>query len=277
MNNATLSRPARSLVIGVLVVVAATILYPILFLALTAVRSNTDYLADPFGWPEQLSLDNFSTLVSSYGIGRSFVNSLGVVTTAALITLTLAVLAGYGLAKYPVPGARYITGAFVSVMLLPAQVLVIPLYLLLSRIDLVGEYPGLVLVYVATGLPFSVFFLTLSFRGVPVEVMEAARIDGAGFFRALWSVALPMGISGVATVAVLQFLNMWNELLFAFILLPDESKTMLTPALARIGGRYITDQTLVSAGLLVSAVVPIVLLLIASRYIMRGLSAGYSR
>ena len=91
-------------------------------------------------------------------------------------------------------------------MLVPGPVLIIPIYLLLSRLGLVGDYWGLILVYVAGGLPFSVFFLSLSFRGIPDEVIESARIDGAGFLRTVWSIILPMGSSAIATLAVLQFL-----------------------------------------------------------------------
>jgi ABC-type glycerol-3-phosphate transport system permease component len=122
-----------------------------------------------------------------------------------------------------------------------------------------------------------VFFLTLSFRGIPVEVIEAARLDGAGFFRTLWSVILPMGASGVATLAVLQFLGVWNELLWALILIPEQSMKLLTPTLANIGTRFLTDQPLVSAGLFITALIPLLLLMFASKYIMQGLQVGVSR
>jgi ABC-type glycerol-3-phosphate transport system permease component len=178
-----------------------------------------------------------------------------------------------------VPGARYITATFVAVMLIPGQVLIIPIYLLLSKVQLVGTHPGLMVVYIATALPFAIFFLSLSFKAIPSEVLEAAKIDGAGFFRTLWSVVLPMSVSSIATLAVLQFLGMWNELIFAYILLPDQELGLLTPLLARASGtsKFVSDQTVVSAGLLLTASVPLLLLAIASRYIMKGLSVGFSR
>lgn len=277
MANAGMKKSSRRVVFVLLLGVAFSILWPLWLIGTAALRPNVEYLRDPFGFPTSATFDNFRKLLDVYGVGQAFMNSLLVVSIALVLQLSLATFAGYALAKYPVPGARFITGSFVAVMLIPGQVLIIPIYLLLSRLGLVGEFPGLILVYVATGLPFAVFFLALSFRGIPQEVMEAAKIDGAGFFRTFWSVVLPMGVSGVATVAVLQFLGMWNELIFAFILLPDNDKTLLTPALAKIGGKFVTDQTLVSAGLLVTASVPILLLVVASNYIMRGLSAGFSR
>lgn len=260
-----------------LLLVAATIVYPLYFVIITSLRPNADYLQNPFGLPGVWSFENYGRLIDSYGIGQAFLNSLFVGVVSVTIILVLATLAGYALAKLPVPGTKYITAAFVSVMLIPGPVLIIPIYLMLARLELVGTYQGLILVYVATGLPFATFFLTLSFRGIPDEVIEAARIDGAGFFRIMWSIIAPMGSSGLATLAVLQFLGAWNELIFAFILIQDEGMRLLTPQLASIGERFLTDQPLVSAGLFVTASVPLILLAFASKYIMQGLQVGVSR
>ena len=275
--SARISNNAKWPILVALVAVSATIIYPLYFVLITSMRPNADYLQDPFGLPGEWTLSNYITLADRYSVGQAFLNSMFVTITTVVIVLVLATLAGYALAKLPVPGAKVITVAFVSVMLIPGPVLIIPIYLLLSRLGLIGDYWGLILVYVAIGLPFSVFFLTLSFRGIPVEVIEAASIDGAGFFRTLWSIIVPMGSSGIATLAVLQFLGAWNELIFAFILIPDKASQLLTPTLAGIGERFITDQPLVSAGLFITASVPLILLTFASKYIMRGLQVGVSR
>lgn len=275
--SARISNNAKWPILVALVAVSATIIYPLYFVLITSMRPNADYLQDPFGLPGEWTLSNYITLADRYSVGQAFLNSMFVTITTVVIVLVLATLAGYALAKLPVPGAKVITVAFVSVMLIPGPVLIIPIYLLLSRLGLIGDYWGLILVYVAIGLPFSVFFLTLSFRGIPVEVIEAASIDGAGFFRTLWSIIVPMGSSGIATLAVLQFLGAWNELIFAFILIPDKASQLLTPTLAGIGERFVTDQPLVSAGLFITASVPLILLTFASKYIMRGLQVGVSR
>jgi ABC-type glycerol-3-phosphate transport system permease component len=275
--SATLSKAARKPIFIGLVLVALTIVYPLFFLLSSAFRTKLDYQRAPFGWPTEFTAQNFIILWNNYGIGPAAMHSIVVVGISLSLVVVLSTSAGYAMAKLPVPGTKYINASFVSVMLIPSQVLIIPIYLLLSRIGLVGDFSGLVLVYVATGLPFAVFFLTLSFRSIPDEVLEAARIDGAGFFRTLFSIVLPMGSASIATLAVLQFLGMWNELLFAYILLPDDTKRMLTPALAQIGGRYVSDQPLVSAGLIITALPPILLLAFASKYVMRGLAAGVSR
>ena len=258
-------------------VMAASIIYPLFFVVATSLRTNVDYKKDPFGVPSALNFDNYFKLWNEYQVGRAFSNSMFVALISVTLVLAFATLAGYALAKLPVFGSKLFNTTFVSVMLIPGPVLIIPIYLVLARLGIVGNYTGLILVYVATGLPFAIFFLTLTFRAIPEELIEAARVDGAGFFRTLWSIVIPMGSSGIATLAVLQFLGFWNELIFSLILIPDAQMKLLTPTLASIGKRFVSDQPLTSAGLFITALVPLLLLTFASKYIMRGLQVGLSR
>jgi ABC-type glycerol-3-phosphate transport system permease component len=256
--------------------IAGTIIYPLFFVVVTSLRTNVDYKKDPFGYSAS-NFDNYVKLWNEYNVGRAFVNSIFVASVAVTLVVAFATLSGYALAKLPMFGRKLFNATFVSVMLIPGPVLIIPIYLVLARLELVGSYGGLILVYVATGLPFATFFLTLTFRAIPDELLEAAKVDGAGFFRTLWSIVTPMGSSGIATLAVLQFLGVWNELIFALILIPDAQMKLLTPTLASIGKRFVTDQPLTSAGLFITALVPLLLLTFASKYIMRGLQVGLSR
>lgn len=272
-----ISRPARATVGIVLLALAATIIYPYFFLITSSLRTTNDYLNDPLGFSGTWSLDNFVVLWNSYGVGEAFLHTLAVSSVALVIEMLLAILAGFAMAKYPVPGAKVMTATFVAVMLIPGQVLILPIYLMLAKLGLIGDYSGLVLVYVATGLPFAVFFLSINFRSIPAEILEAARLDGAGFFRTLFSIVVPNGMASIATLAVLQLLGMWNELIFASVLLPDSTKSMLTPTLAQVGERFLNEQPLVSAGLLITSAVPLILLMVGSRYIMQGLASGVSR
>ena len=258
-------------------VMAASIIYPLFFVVATSLRTNVDYKKDPFGVPNALNFDNYFKLWNEYQVGRAFSNSMFVALISVTLVLAFATLAGYALAKLPVFGSKLFNTTFVSVMLIPGPVLIIPIYLVLARLGIVGNYTGLILVYVATGLPFAIFFLTLTFRAIPEELIDAARVDGAGFFRTLWSIVIPMGSSGIATLAVLQFLGIWNELIFSLILIPDAQMKLLTPTLASIGKRFVSDQPLTSAGLFITALVPLLLLTFASKYIMRGLQVGLSR
>ena len=258
-------------------VVASTIIYPLFFVIVTSLRPNVDYLRNPFGLPEIWTFDNYLALWNEYGVGRAFANSLFVSISSVTLVLIFASFAGYALAKLPVFAPKFLNTTMISVILLPGSVLIIPIYIMLARLGVVGTYTGLILVYVATALPFATFFLTLSFRAIPDEILEAAKMDGAGFFRTIWSIVRPMGSPAIATLAVLQFLGAWNELIFALILIPKQELKLLTPVLASIGERFTTDQPVVSAGLFITALVPLLLLSFASRYIMQGLQVGLSR
>ncbi|GAB3918372.1 sugar ABC transporter permease [Microlunatus endophyticus] len=277
MTSQTLNRSARIPIFIGLCVLAASIIYPVYFLAIAAFRTQLDYQENPLGLPRQWTLHNFSVVWNGYGAGPAFLRSILVVSVSTCLVLLFATFAGYSLAKLNPPGAKIITGSFVSVMLIPSQVLILPIYLLLSALGLVGSYTSLMLLYTATNLPFAVFFLTLSFRSISDDILDAAKVDGAGFFRTVGRVAVPVAIPSLATLAVLQFLGMWNELLYALILLPDDSKRLLTPALSMIGQRYVNNQPLVSAGLLIAASVPILLLTLTSRYVVEGISIGSSK
>jgi ABC-type glycerol-3-phosphate transport system permease component len=219
-------------------------------------------------------MENFQLLIRNYGLGLAARNTVLVVGASLLISLSLSSIAGYALAKYDFPGSKVINMSFVAVMLLPSQILIIPIYLLLSKIHLVGHLPGLMFVYIATNIPFGVFFLKSTFKGVPDPIIEAARIDGAGFFRTFFQIALPNSIAGLTTIALLQFLGMWNELLYAYLLLPDQTQRLLTPALASIGGRYVSNQPLVAAALCITAGPTLILLAMSSKYLVRGVSGG---
>ncbi|MBN9183272.1 MAG: carbohydrate ABC transporter permease [Microbacterium sp.] len=277
MTSATLNRKSRIPIFIGLCILAASILYPVFFLAIAAFRPRLDYLRDPLGFPHEWTFANILSVWNGYGAGAAFLRSLLVVSTALVIVLVLAILAGYALAKFNPPFAKVITGSFVSVMLVPGQVLILPIYLMLSAIGLVGSYASVILLYVATSLPFAVFFLSLSFRSLGDELLDAARVDGAGFFRTLVQIVIPMAKPSIATLAVLQFLGMWNELLYALILLPDDSKRLLTPALSMIGEKLVNNQPLVSAGLLIAASVPLLLLSLTSKYVVEGISIGSSK
>ena len=270
----TLSRSARLPVFVLLLLLSLTILAPLFFVFSTSLRTNQDYLESAFRLPMNPTLYNFQVLLFEYHIAQAFLNSVVVIAVCLVLQLTVASFAAFGLAKYKVRGAGLITSIFVSVMLIPGQVLLIPTYVMLSNLGLVGNYGGLIVVYVVTGLPFAIFFLSLAFRDIPTETLEAARIDGAGFLQTYWSILIPLGTSSLAALAVLQFLGMWNELLFGLMLIPDRELRLLTPTLALMGGRFLTNQPLVSSGLVVTALVPILLLTFASRYIMGGLAVG---
>ena len=261
----------------VLLAIAASTVYPLLFLALNALKERTDYYANAYGLPRELYLGNFAILVENYNIVRALLNSFFVTGVAVTATLLIATIASFALAKVDFLGQRVLFSLIVAFLLVPGQVLLIPIYLLFSRLDLVNSYLSVILIYTALALPFGTFFLTSSFRAIPTELIEAARIDGASLFHAFRTIVLPIGSPAIMTLAVLSFLTMWNELLLGMMLLPDESKRLLTPTIALLLGRLLTNQPLLMAALLISSVPTILMLIVFSRYLIRGITLGFGK
>lgn len=258
----------------ILASLAISTLYPLLYVIMTSSRTLDDYLKNAYGIPKFFTFENFRILINNYSLGIAARNTIVVVSISLISALMLSSIAGFALSKYEFPGSKYVTWSFVAVMLLPAQILIIPIYLLLSKFGLVGHLPGLIFVYIGTNIPFGVFFLKSTFNAVPDATLDAARIDGAGFFKSFLLIAVPQAGAGLATLGVLQFMGMWNELLYAYLILPDQSQRLLTPALASIGGRYTANQPLVAAALCITAAPTILLLILSSRFLVRGVSSG---
>jgi ABC-type glycerol-3-phosphate transport system permease component len=261
----------------VLLAIAASTVYPLLFLGLNALKERTDYYANAYGLPREFYLGNFTILVENYNIVRALLNSVFVTGVAVTATLLIATIASFALAKVDFVGQRVLFSLIVAFLLVPGQVLLIPIYLLFSRLDLVNNYLSVILIYTALALPFGTFFLTSSFRAIPTELIEAARIDGASLFHAFRTIVLPIGSPSIMTLAVLSFLTMWNELLLGMMLLPDESKRLLTPTIALLLGRLLTNQPLLMAALLISSVPTILMLIVFSRYLIRGITLGFGK
>ena len=261
----------------ILLAIAATTVYPLLFLTLNALKRKTEYYTNAYGLPDQLYLGNFQLLAENYNIVRAVLNSCLVTGVAVVLSLTIASLASFPLAKIPFQGQEVVFRFIVGLLLVPGQVLLIPVYLLFSRLNLVNNYLSVILIYTAIALPFGIFFLTSSFRGIPSEIIESARIDGASLLRVYASIILPLGRPALFTLAVLSFLSMWNELLLGMMLLPDESKRLLTPTIALLLGRLLTNQPLLMAGLLISSLPTVLMLALASRYLIGGITLGFGR
>jgi ABC-type glycerol-3-phosphate transport system permease component len=284
MTDLSLSKPLLSPpvkkklpVFVVLLLVAFTTIWPMLFVFMTSVRPKVDYLKNPYGLPSDWTFNNFVVLVENYEVLRAAGNSLFVISGALGVVLVFATLAAYAIVKLDVPFKSFFMGSFVSVMLVPGQVLIIPIYLMLSSLRLVDNHFGVMLVYVASNLPFATFFMITTMRSVPDQLIESARLDGAGVFRILWSVVVPVMRTSILTLAVLTFLGMWNELIYALILLPSEQLNMLTPKIASIGNRFNSNPPVLMAGLVITSLPPVLILAFLSKYLVDGLSSGMGK
>jgi ABC-type glycerol-3-phosphate transport system permease component len=191
--------------------------------------------------------------------------------------VVVATLAAYAITKLPFRGSQTVFGGMVLLVLVPSQVLLVPLFLIFSDLGWIGSYRSLFFAYVSLNLPFGIFLLASVMRSVPDQLLDAARIDGAGNLRTLISVVVPATRAGIMTFALLAFQAMWNELALSLLLIPNDRDRLLTPTVALLQGRFATNEPLLMAGLLVATIPTILAVAVFARSLERGALAGIGK
>jgi ABC-type glycerol-3-phosphate transport system permease component len=265
----------RVLVSVMLAALTVTFLYPLYYMLINSLKTRTAYYTNPFSLPTgMLQWENFSTMISQFQILNLFKNSFFVAAGTVVILLVVCVFASYVFAKYNFKGRGVIYLAVIATMFIPSQVTIIPLYVLFSRIGLVNTYWAVILSYVALFLPEAILLMTANFRGIINEMLEAAEIDGCGYFQRVRHVIVPMGRAAIFLSIIFYFITAWNDLFTPMIFLQSMNKRTVMVALAALMGRYTGAPTLQFAGLLLSAVPALIVYIIFQRQIIKGLTVG---
>lgn len=266
--------PLTWVVVAIFAAVAASTIYPVVFIIVSSLRTDEDYNSSPSGLPRAFTWANLSRAWGDAGLGRYAINSLIVVSLAVVLLTFTACLAGFAFAHLRLPFSRTILESVILLMIVPPSVLLIPIFQMVQNLGMLNSYLGLILVYGSLNLPFSIFLMTTYMRGIPIQLFEAARVDGASSWRSFWSIALPLSRPGIATLVTLNFLVLWNELLFSLILLQQDSRRTVMVGISVLQGQYLTSVPLISAGLLFSVIPPLIIFLCFQRGLVRGLTAG---
>ena len=279
MSEATKTRLTKTLIFSALGVLAVSNVYPLLFVLLNSLKSRPDYLTSPFGLPNltQLAWGNYVTMISQFQILKLFRNSLIISVCTIFFLLTFGIVASYAFAKLKFIGKGVIYFLIISSMFIPVQVTIIPIYMLFSRIHLVNTYWSVILTYLGMFLSEAILLMTASFRGIPDEIIEAAELDGAGYFDVLRHVIVPMGRPAIILCVIYYFIVTWNDLFTPLILLTDMDSRTVMVALASLISRYSGDPTFQFAGLLLAAIPAILVYAIFQRYIIKGIGEGSTR
>jgi len=267
-------RAKEVLVFLLLLVLTVTFLYPVFFMAVNSLKTRPEYFTSQFRMPAAPSLENYSTMVSQFQIFKLFRNSIIVSAASVMLLLVVCTFASYVFAKYKFKGRGVIYVAVMVTMFIPSQVTIIPLYVLFSRIGLVNRYWSVILSYLALFLPEAILLMTANFRSIIDELLEAAEIDGCGYFQKVWNVVVPMGRAAIFLAIIFYFITAWNDLFTPMIFLQSMEKRTVMVALAALMGRYTGAPTLQLAGLLLSAVPALIVYIIFQKNIIRGLSSG---
>ncbi|WP_375389080.1 carbohydrate ABC transporter permease [uncultured Amnibacterium sp.] len=264
-----------------MVLCAALTAVPLLLLAANALKTNAQIVSNPIAPPVVPQLGNFSDAWQGGAFGDplsvSFANSVIVTVLTTIVVTVLAALAGYALGTIRFRGEGLVTQTVLVLLAIPVQATLIPIFDQLGNWGLRNTYLGIVLVYVAFWMPFSILLMRAAFRGFPVELLEAARVDGAGEARVLRAVVLPILKGPIAGVAIVNAIGIWSELLFSYVLLTDPSMRTLPAAVIAFQGVFTTDYRLLYAGLLISVLPVLIFYGALSRLIRKGVSAGSFR
>ena len=257
------------------------VVFPIVWVGYTSLKPDKDVFTRPFRPPawSEIHWTNYPNAWTKAHFGDYFLNSV-VLTVATVVGVTfLSSMAAYALARFAFPGAKAIHFYFLAGLMIPLQLAIIPLFFQLRWMHLLGTRAGLLLCYLAFGMPFAVFILTAFFRSLPASLHEAALIDGAGEFGAFFRVMLPLARPGMLTVAIFAFLGTWNEYFMAFMFLSGEgSEQMRTLPLGlanvTIVSQYRSDWGMAFAGLVLMMAPTLLTYIVLQRYITRGITAG---
>jgi ABC-type glycerol-3-phosphate transport system permease component len=262
----------RIMLFAVMIGVAVVMLYPFYYMLNNAFRT-----APQFDQQSGHSTSSWVRLFNDLPVARELLNSTLICFVAILIILFVSTTAGFAFAKLRYRGSEMVFLGVVAAMMVPLQSIIIPEYVNLGRLGLVNSYAGAILVYAALGTPFATFLMATHYRGISDELIEAAVIDGLGYFRTFLRIAIPLSIPAMATVAVLQFIQIWDDLLVGLLFLQNPQQRTITVGLAALAAGRSTSIPALLGGSFLSALPAIIVYLIFQRHLIRGLTLGMGK
>ncbi len=259
-------------------VFAAVAVFPFAWMAVSSIKPLQElYTAPPVWLPRAPTLANYAKVLFSSNIPRYFFNSSVISLGSTALALVLAVLASYGFARFRFRGRRVLQASILVGQLLPTATIIVPLYIVLSALGLINTYLGLILVYMILTLPLSVWMLIGYFRAIPIELEEAAIIDGASRMMVLLRILLPLSLPGIVAIVVYDFVSTWNEFIFALCFATDSTVKTLPIGLAEFSTEFNTDWGAVMAASMVMTLPIVALFLAMQKLFIGGLTAGATK
>jgi raffinose/stachyose/melibiose transport system permease protein len=255
--------------------VAAIAIYPIVFMGLNSLKTSGEYIANPLGLPSGLSyIDNFIAMYYRFDVVRLFLNTVTYIALAAALSLAVSIPASFTFAKGRFPAREGLRTAMIATLIMPPVTFLVPSYVMMANLGLIDTSAPLVLLWAATSVPGSVFLLSSLMRSIPSEVLEAARIDGAGYLETLLRIVLPLSLPGIVTVMIFNITAWWNDLLIPLVFIGQQERTTVTAAAAVLGSRFSMDYPLILTGLFLASLPPIAAYVVLQHFIRRGLVLG---
>ncbi|MBN1287080.1 MAG: carbohydrate ABC transporter permease [Anaerolineae bacterium] len=266
----------QSLINVSLIFWAALVIFPMIWLVYSSFKTDQEIFFAPWALPQELQWNNFERAWVDVHIGQYFVNSMIVVVPGLTLTVILSAMAAYILARFQFPGNRAIFYLFMSGMLFPLFLALVPLFFLTKDLGMLNTFHGLIIVYTAYSLPFTIFFLTGFFKTLPSELHEAAIIDGANEYQVFFQVMLPLAQPGLVTMGIFNFLGMWNQFILPLVLMADREKYVLPQGLSFMLHQqyYENDWSALFAAVTIIMIPTLVVYVIFQSRIQKGITVG---
>lgn len=264
---------SKALVFVLFCIMAAGVVIPLLWMLLSSLKNNTEFLKDPWGVPAKLLFINYANAFKQ-GVGQYFLNSVIVTACAVVLIIVIGFMASYALARIDFPGRNLIFLFLLGGMMISPEVNLISLFNLMKKLKLYNTHAGLILVYCAFELSFTILLMRSYLLALPREMEESALIDGCSLPRLLLQIIVPLSKPVIASAALLSVMTCWNEYMFAAIFVESNSLRTLPVGLASLQKAVGTNYPVLVAGLTISALVVIILFLIFQKQFIRGISQG---
>jgi alpha-glucoside transport system permease protein len=251
---------------------------PAFGLFVSSFRDAAD-VANPGWWtafqtPFNFTVDNYADVLSQNRMGTSFINSLIISIPGTVIPILVAAFAAFAFSWMKFPGRNALFIFVVALLVVPVQMTLIPVLRLLTDLRIAGSFPAIWLAHTGYGLPFAIFLLRNFFGALPRELMESAYLDGASKLRVFFRLVLPLSVPAIASLAIFQFLWVWNDLLVALVILQDPSKVPMTVTITNLVSSFGSQWQLLTSAAFISMMLPLVVFFALQRYFVQGILAG---
>lgn len=275
-----LSRLEKGICSGVLnvimIIFSFSCIFPIIWMISSSLKEKRAFNADIIGLPKDPTFENYISLFtnSDYQIGRSVFNSIIITVLSVSLIVFLGFIIGYIISRIKFKGRRILYGLFLLGMLIPIHSLLVPMYILFTKTHLSNQWFTLLFPYVSLGLPIAIFLIDGFIKGVPVELEEAAAIDGSSFSRTLFTIMLPVCRPILSTVGIIQSFACWNEFSFALVLIKDKAYQTVPLALTQFTGQFSSNYPKIMAAMLLTMLPVVIFYFMFSKQIIKGMVAG---
>lgn len=265
---------ARVVITVLLVAGAAGCLYPLFYTFATALKTQKAFAYNPFGVPLSPTLENFHIQFVRFNIPRLALNSIIATAGGVVLCTIVSFMVAYAVTKIRFPGGNLVFGFLVGTLVIPFPTVMVPAYMTLRDLHLLNRYYGLILIWTAYGLPLGVYLLSAYLRGIPDEISDATRMDGASHWRTMWDVMAPIGRPGIAALGIINAVWMWNDLLSPLLVIPNQLRTTLMVAVASQRNNLQVNIPIISAGLTLATIPILIVYLIFQRHLIKGMTEG---